>query len=140
MVIVDQNGAPVNRTWERNIRNKIFGGFLMRKAFEQAWANACVYGGSRPYPIAVDDILFQKTVEIGSLLYLSSQVCYTEGNCIQVRVHSEVVDPATNQHSTTNVFHFTFGSEKEVKLVIPKTYGESMLYLDGKRHFNASTM
>ncbi|XP_067896324.1 acyl-CoA thioesterase 9, tandem duplicate 1 isoform X2 [Heterodontus francisci] len=125
---------------ERNIFNKIFGGFLMRKAFELAWANACVYGGSRPYAIAVDDILFQKPVEIGSLLYLSSQVCYTESNFIQVRVHSEVVDPLTKQHSTTNIFHFTFGSEKEVMQVIPKTYGESMLYLDGKRHFKARTI
>ncbi|GCB80174.1 hypothetical protein scyTo_0016124, partial [Scyliorhinus torazame] len=123
---------------ERNIFNKIFGGFLMRKAFELAWANACVYGGSRPYPIGVDDILFQKPVEIGSLLYLSSQVCYTESNYIQVRVHSEVMDPLTQQHSITNIFHFTFGSENEVKRVVPKTYGESMLYLDGKRHFKVT--
>ncbi|XP_072440776.1 acyl-coenzyme A thioesterase 9, mitochondrial-like isoform X1 [Chiloscyllium punctatum] len=122
---------------ERNIFNKIFGGFLMRKAFELAWANACVYGNSRPHAIAVDDILFQKPVEIGSLLYLSSQVCYTEDKYIQVRVHSEVVDPLTKEHSTTNIFHFTFGCETEVKQVIPKTYGESMLYLDGKRHFKA---
>ncbi|XP_067848594.1 acyl-coenzyme A thioesterase 9, mitochondrial-like isoform X2 [Heptranchias perlo] len=122
---------------ERNIYNKIFGGFLMRKAFELAWASACVYGGSRPYVIAVDDIIFQKPVEIGSLLYLSSQICYTEKNYIQVRVHSEVVDPLTKEHSTTNIFHFTFDSEKEMMQIIPKTYGESMLYLDGKRHFKA---
>uniref|UniRef100_UPI00398E911F acyl-coenzyme A thioesterase 9, mitochondrial-like isoform X2 n=1 Tax=Pristiophorus japonicus TaxID=55135 RepID=UPI00398E911F len=123
---------------ERNIFNKIFGGFLMRKAFELAWANACVYGSSRPYAIAVDDILFQKPVEVGSLLYLSSQVCYTESKYIQVRVHSEVLDPLTKEHSTTNIFHFTFGCQKEVMQVIPKTYGESMLYLDGKRHFKAT--
>ncbi|XP_048449338.1 acyl-coenzyme A thioesterase 9, mitochondrial-like [Rhincodon typus] len=109
----------------------------MRKAFELAWANACLYGNSRPHAIAVDDILFQKPVEIGSLLYLSSQVCYTEDKYIQVRVHSEVVDPLTQEHSTTNIFHFTFGCETQVKQVIPKTYGESMLYLDGKRHFKA---
>lgn len=38
---------------------------------------------------------------------------------------------------TTNVFHFTFMSEKEVPLVFPRTYGESMLYLDGQRHFKS---
>ncbi|XP_067849536.1 acyl-coenzyme A thioesterase 9, mitochondrial-like [Heptranchias perlo] len=112
---------------ERNIYNKIFGGFLMRKAFELAWASACVYGGSRPYVIAVDDIIFQKPVEIGSLLYLSSQICYTEKNYIQVRVHSEVVDPLTKEHSTTNIFHFTFDSEKEMMQIIPKTYGGNAL-------------
>lgn len=59
---------------ERNIFNRIFGGFLMRKAYELAWATACSFGGSRPYVVTVDDIMFQKPVEVGSLLFLSSQV------------------------------------------------------------------
>lgn len=29
---------------ERNIFNRIFGGFLMRKAYELGWANACSFG------------------------------------------------------------------------------------------------
>ncbi|XP_040600088.1 acyl-coenzyme A thioesterase 9, mitochondrial isoform X2 [Mesocricetus auratus] len=132
---------------ERNIFNRIFGGFLMRKAYELAWATACSFGslqfwafsisGSRPFVVTVDDIMFQKPVEVGSLLFLSSQVCYTQNNYIQVRVHSEVASLETNEHMTTNVFHFTFMSEREVPLVFPKTYGESMLYLDGHRHFNS---
>ncbi|XP_075395033.1 acyl-coenzyme A thioesterase 9, mitochondrial [Tenrec ecaudatus] len=122
---------------ERNIFNRIFGGFLMRKAYELAWATACSFGGSRPFVVAVDDIMFQKPVEVGSLLFLSSQVCFTQNKYIQVRVHSEVASLQSREHTTTNVFHFTFMSEKEVPLVYPKTYGESMLYLDGQRHFNA---
>ncbi|NXP27918.1 ACOT9 thioesterase, partial [Scytalopus superciliaris] len=122
---------------ERNIFNRVFGGFLMRKAFELGWATACSYGGSRPFIVSVDDIMFQKPVEIGSLLLLSAQVCYTEKNYIQIRVHSEVYDANTREHHTTNIFHFTFVSENEVPRVVPKTYGESMLYLDGKRHFTA---
>ncbi|CAF92613.1 unnamed protein product, partial [Tetraodon nigroviridis] len=129
-------GLEICHPQERNIFNRIFGGFLMRKAYELGWANACSYGGCRPSLVAVDDILFQKPVEIGSLLLLSSQVCYSEGKYIQVRVHSEVFDPLTRQHKTTNVFHFTFMSDRDVPNIIPKTYGESMLYLDGKRHFN----
>ncbi|XP_006835634.1 PREDICTED: acyl-coenzyme A thioesterase 9, mitochondrial isoform X2 [Chrysochloris asiatica] len=122
---------------ERNIFNRIFGGFLMRKAYELGWATACSFGGSRPFVVAVDDIMFQKPVEVGSLLFLSSQVCFTEDKYIQVRVHSEVTSLQSKEHTTTNVFHFTFMSEKEVPLVFPKTYGESMLYLDGQRHFNS---
>ncbi|XP_007955560.1 acyl-coenzyme A thioesterase 9, mitochondrial [Orycteropus afer afer] len=122
---------------ERNIFNRIFGGFLMRKAYELGWATACSFGGSRPFVVAVDDIMFQKPVEIGSLLFLSSQVCFTQDKYIQVRVHSEVASLQSKEHMTTNVFHFTFMSEKEVPLVFPKTYGESMLYLDGQRHFNS---
>jgi acyl-coenzyme A thioesterase 9 len=122
---------------ERNVFNRIFGGFLMRKAYELAWATACSFGGSRPYVVTVDDIMFQKPVEVGSLLFLSSQVCFTQGNYIQVRVHSEVFSLDSREHMTTNVFHFTFMSEKEVPLIFPKTYGESMLYLDGQRHFKS---
>ncbi|CAL8323222.1 unnamed protein product [Boreogadus saida] len=129
-------GLEICHPQERNIFNRIFGGFLMRKAYELGWANACSYGGCRPNLVAVDDIMFQKPVEIGSLLLLSSQVCYTEGNFIQVRVHTEVLDPLTGQHNTTNVFHFTFVSDNDVPMIVPQSYGESMLYLDGKRHFS----
>ncbi|KAK7123726.1 hypothetical protein R3I93_021981 [Phoxinus phoxinus] len=129
-------GLEICHPQERNIFNRIFGGFLMRKAYELGWANACAFAGCRPTLVAVDDILFRKPVEIGSLLLLSSQVCYTEGMHVQVRVHTEVLDPLTRQHSTTNVFHFTFHVEKEVPSVVPQSYGESMLYLDGKRHFD----
>ncbi|XP_025790279.1 acyl-coenzyme A thioesterase 9, mitochondrial [Puma concolor] len=125
---------------ERNIFNRVFGGFLMRKAYELGWATACNFGGSRPFVVAVDDIMFQKPVEVGSLLFLSSQVCFTRDNYIQVRVHSEVASLANKEHMTTNVFHFTFMSEKEVPLVFPRTYGESMLYLDGQRHFNSMSV
>ncbi|XP_057615484.1 acyl-coenzyme A thioesterase 9, mitochondrial isoform X1 [Chionomys nivalis] len=125
---------------ERNIFNRIFGGFLMRKAYELAWATACSFGGSRPFVVTVDDIMFQKPVEVGSLLFLSSQVCFTQDNYIQVRVHSEVASLESKEHMTTNVFHFTFMSEKEVPLVFPKTYGESMLYLDGHRHFKSMSV
>ncbi|XP_077336819.1 acyl-coenzyme A thioesterase 9, mitochondrial isoform X1 [Lithobates pipiens] len=130
-------GLEICHPQQRNIFNRIFGGFLMRKAYELAWATACSYGGSRPYVVAVDDIMFQRPVELGSLLFLSSQVCYTENNYIQIRVHSEVSDPITREHHTTNIFHFTFMAEEEVPRIVPKTYGESMLYLDGKRHFDA---
>eukprot|EP00076_Gallus_gallus_P039867 XP_025005405.1 acyl-coenzyme A thioesterase 9, mitochondrial isoform X3 [Gallus gallus] len=130
-------GLQICHPQERNIFNRIFGGFLMRKAFELGWATACSYGCSRPFIVSVDDIMFQRPVEVGSLLLLSGQVCYTEKNYIQVRVHSEVYDADTREHHTTNIFHFTFISENEVPRVVPKTYGESMLYLDGKRHFAA---
>ncbi|XP_077987731.1 acyl-coenzyme A thioesterase 9, mitochondrial-like [Glandiceps talaboti] len=125
---------------EKNLYNKVFGGFLMRQAFELAWANAYVHCKSRPMVTAVDDILFRKPVAIGSLLYLSSQVAYTDGNFLQIRVHAEVVDPKTGQRDTTNDFHFTFDKESPVAPVIPKTFPEAMLYLDGKRHFREAAM
>ena len=32
---------------QKNLYNRIFGGFLMRQAFELAWANGCVYSKNR---------------------------------------------------------------------------------------------
>ncbi|XP_032787008.1 acyl-coenzyme A thioesterase 9, mitochondrial isoform X1 [Daphnia magna] len=119
----------------RNRFNKIFGGFLMRLAVELAWANCYVYCKSLPTVVHVDDILFRKPVEIGSLLYFSSQVVYTQGHYVMVRVSAEVVQPEDGTHDLTNVFHFTLKTDGMAPEVIPRTYQEAMMFLDGRRHF-----
>ncbi|XP_078486722.1 acyl-coenzyme A thioesterase 9, mitochondrial isoform X2 [Ciona intestinalis] len=109
---------------KRNIHNKVFGGYLMRKAFELAWANACVFSGNRPYVVAVDDILFHCPVPIGSLLLMSSQVSYSDGKKFIARVHAEVMDTLQGTSTTSNVFHFTFTcGDHPVPTVVPMTYG-----------------
>lgn len=62
-------------------------------------------------------------VSVASRCVSVFQVCYTERKYIQVRVHSEIFDPLTQQHKTTNTFHFTFVSDGDVPNIIPKTYG-----------------
>ena len=79
----------------RNRFNKIFGGFIMRQAFELAWANTYTYSKSRPFCLHMDDIWFRAPVEVGSLLYFNSQICYTQDNYIQTRVSAEVLNPKT---------------------------------------------
>lgn len=107
----------------------------MRQAYELAWVNACLYCKTTPKIRVVDDITFKKPVLIGSLLFLSSQVVYTENNFIQVKVHATTVDPKTNHPEFTNDFYFKFHAPVEVlPQVWPKTYAESMIYLDGMRH------
>ncbi|BFZ00620.1 hypothetical protein BsWGS_03658 [Bradybaena similaris] len=122
---------------DRNLYNKIFGGFLMMKAYELAWTNVSLYTKTRPGTCkCVDDIIFKKPVEVGSLLFLSSQIVYTNGADAQVHVHAEVVDPITGSRETTNDFQFTFDTGlPNLPRVVPKTYAESMLYLVGKRHY-----
>ncbi|XP_039265227.2 acyl-coenzyme A thioesterase 9, mitochondrial-like [Styela clava] len=122
---------------KRNIHNKIFGGFLMRTGFELAWANACIFSKTRPHVTAVDDILFRCPVQIGSLLLISSQVCFSQGKDFHIRAHAEVMDPHTGVSTTCNTFNFSFTCDNEnLPTVMPRTYGESMLYLDGRRHYN----
>ncbi|CAG0901152.1 unnamed protein product [Darwinula stevensoni] len=120
---------------DRNQLGKIFGGFIMRQAFELAWANAYVVSRQAPTIEFIDDIWFRRPVEVGSLLYMASQVVFTEGCCMQVRVCAQVVDPESGEQQETNTFHFTFVVSKEVDQMLPKAYHESMLYLEGRRHF-----
>lgn len=121
---------------QRNLYNKIFGGFLMRQAFEIAWANASLFIKSVPRIKVVDNISFKRPVLIGSLLFLSSQVVFTENNLVQVRVHAQTVNPTTNVMETTNDFYFKFSAPptSDMPQVMPKSYAESMMYIDGKRH------
>lgn len=46
----------------------------MRQAFELAWACTYVYTKNRPIIEYMDDIVFKKPVDIGSLLYFNAQV------------------------------------------------------------------
>lgn len=124
---------------QRNLYNKIFGGFLMRAAYELAWITATSYCKKAPLMCkVVDDILFKRPVEIGSLLFLSSQVIYSENQDVQVHVHAEVIYPQEGKRETTNDFHFTFDSGlPNLPQVMPKTYAEAMMYLMGKRHYQS---
>ena len=59
-----------------------------------------------------------------------------------VRCHAEVEDARELQRFSTNEFYFLFaaidkcGSPAEVPQVLPYTYAEYLLYLDGKRHYD----
>ncbi|TKR80324.1 hypothetical protein L596_014413 [Steinernema carpocapsae] len=58
---------------QKNLYGKIFGGYLMRQAFETAFANAAIFCKQRPSLRSMDDVMFRKSVEVGGLLLLSSK-------------------------------------------------------------------
>jgi len=74
----------------KNTFNKIFGGFIMRKAYELGFSNTLIYGREWPVCVSMDDIWFRKPVEIGAMLHFSSQICYVQDNKVQTRVAAEV--------------------------------------------------
>lgn len=65
--------------------------FLLSLLFLSVNFMTLPFSKSLPLLVHVDDILFRKPVEIGSLLYFSSQVVYTQGQFVMVRVSAEVV-------------------------------------------------
>ncbi|KAJ3800132.1 Thioesterase/thiol ester dehydrase-isomerase [Lentinula aff. detonsa] len=145
---------------ERNVHQKIFGGYLMRLAYELGFSNASMFCRGRVRFLALDEISFKLPVPIGSILRLNSVVLYDdfikerEGNgednvyqLVHVGVRANVVDIKTGTEKTTNEFRFTWRSEeklarvpvnnhveaKKVRKVVPKTYREAMLWLEARR-------
>ena len=59
---------------QRNLYNKIFGGYVMRKALEHSKSNALIFSKCDVHPVFIDDISFRRPVSIGDLFFLSSQV------------------------------------------------------------------
>lgn len=119
-----------------NLYNKVFGGFLMRCAFELAWATAYIMSGRKPEIYHTDDIWFRRPVDVGSLLHYEAQAVYTEDNFMQLNVNATVIHADQGTKEITNVFHFTFkldGNDPAPR-VIPKSYPESLLYIEGRRY------
>lgn len=56
--------AIICQPQQRNMHGRIFGGFLMRRAFEIAFSTCYVFGGSRPRFLEVDHVDFRRPVGI----------------------------------------------------------------------------
>ena len=123
---------------ERNTAGKVFGGFLMSKAQELAWSCANIYcGKNRAWFVALDHVSFQRPVEIGSIVVFDAQVIYTATKALCVRVTAETLNAGQGTSELCTTFYFTFTCVR-VPPVIPKSYEEVLLYIEGKRRFDAS--
>lgn len=148
----------------------IFGGFLLKSTFELAFCCAASFAHVRPkfvgfFPnllhrsptdmisrqVSLDPSTFQNPVPVGSVLYLTATVVYTdppvvagEGDNsgtpaqtrVQVRVDTKVRDVEHGQAKPTGQFNYTFTVDKDIK-VMPRTYSEFMMYVDARRRAKA---
>lgn len=132
---------------ERNIHDLIFGGYLMREAFELGYTCGQLFSHAELQFLAVDELAFKHPVPIGALLQLTAQVVYTQEDATQgsqlihVEVVADVVSVQTGERKTTNTFHFTYRLEAPpLHVVRPATYVEAMRYLEGKRRISAAPL
>jgi acyl-coenzyme A thioesterase 9 len=123
----------------RNIHNKIFGGYLMRQAFELGWNITYLHCRCPPQFVCMDHMYFFQPVEIGAILSFTGFVIHTDGLHLVIEVTTEVIHPQTGRTQTTNICYFTFsalddfGQPQPVPMVIPHTYEEGLRYLDGAK-------
>lgn len=109
----------------------IFGGYLLRSTVELAFCCCSAFAHSRPTFLSLDPSTFDAPVPVGSILYLTATVAYTEpykhGCRVQVRVNSSVRDVEHGSVVETGVFNYTFFVETNLK-IMPKTYSEFVCF------------
>ncbi|KAK7555762.1 HotDog domain-containing protein [Phyllosticta citricarpa] len=135
----------------------IFGGFLLKQTFELAFCCAASFAHTRPTFVSLDPSTFQNPVPVGSVLYMTATVVYTDPPAVddassssssssssaspigekrktrvQVRVDSKVRNVEHGETKPTGQFNYTFTVDADVK-VMPETYTEFMLYIDARR-------
>jgi len=73
------NSVTITQPQEKNTKENIFGGYLMRQAYELGMAAALRFCGpkTRPFLLAVDEISFHRPVAVGSLINFQASVIYT---------------------------------------------------------------
>ena len=128
----------------RNIHSRIFGGYLMRQAFQLAHSTAYLFGGSRPWCELIDNIVFRKPVNIGDLLRFKSVVLHSaevnntiggtnakdRKGVLHVQVETIVTNAEKLTSSVTNTFNFRFAyglkEGRQPRRVIPSSSEEAL--------------
>ena len=135
--------AEIAQPQVRNLANQIFGGFLMRRAYELAYTTAYVFGGARPKFFEVDQVLFSMPVSVGDLTNFHAKVLYTavkeelkdfdhfQGHAqiplISVEVEAWIIDPKKTLAKLSNQFNFTFAlsAGTSIRKVLPSNTEEA---------------
>uniref|UniRef100_A0A0E0ETW0 HotDog ACOT-type domain-containing protein n=1 Tax=Oryza meridionalis TaxID=40149 RepID=A0A0E0ETW0_9ORYZ len=127
---------------QRNLHGRIFGGFLMHRAFELAFSTAYAFVGQRPCFLEVDHVDFLKPVDVGDFLRFKSCVLYTqldnaEQPLVNVEVVAHVTRPELRKSEVSNTFHFTFTvcsdalkNGLKIRHVVPSTEEEARRILE----------
>jgi len=141
--------ALVTETWERtypeqeNLSKVIFGGFIMRRAYELSSICAERIATHRPVIAAVNRVNFFTPVRIGDKLHLTSRVVHTQGPAICVETAIERISRDRGARALSNSCLFTFVNVDEalspvaVPEVHPTTYAEDARTLSARRNLRS---
>ena len=126
---------------ERNIHNFIFGGYLMREAYDTAYIVACKFTKASSVSMeSLDEILFHLPVPIGSILEFTGRVIYVEGEEFCISIISHITNPKypNEMKQVTNTFYFTFKAiDCKLPQIVPESEEERLAYSKGKRRYAA---
>ena len=159
VVYMDKTRQQSSQIMQPQYRNRhnfmIFGGFLLKQTFELAFCCAAAFSHSRPTFVSLDPSTFENPVPVGSVLYLTAVVAYTDPPLVsmksteygvedttekhedkytrvQIRIDSKVRNIEHGETRPTGQFNYTFLVEKNIR-VMPSTYSEFMIWVDARR-------
>lgn len=124
---------------QENVPKTVFGGYLIRKAYELAAIAAEMVAPNRAVPCQVNRINFNQPVLLGDLLKFSARVVYTGETTITVQSDIERFSRNDGDKALSNSCLFTFRNvdgnmeAQPVPLIYPVTYAEDARYLNAYR-------
>jgi len=136
----------VAENWERtypeqeNRSQVVFGGYIMRRAFELSVICAEKIATHRPVLAAVNRINFFHPVQIGDKLNVTSRIVYTEGPAICVEAQILRLSRDRSQRALSNSCLFTFLNvdadltPRDVPEVHPTDWQEDARWLAARRN------
>jgi acyl-CoA hydrolase len=139
----------VTSSWERtypeheNVPSKIFGGHLIRRAYEQSAICAEQVAPHRPVIVAVNRINFVQPVRMGDKLQFLSRAVYAGRTSVCVETDIIRVSRDRTQTNLSNSCIFTFTNVDDelrpqpVPTIHPTTYAEDARYLAAYRRHAA---
>lgn len=135
----------VTESWERmypeneNVPKKIFGGYLVRRAYELSSICAGILAPDRPVIATVDRINFFHPVRMGDNLHFVSRVVHSGGPFVSVEASIERISRDRTTKALSNSCLFTFVNfddrmvPRPVPQIYPTSYAEDARYLDAHR-------
>lgn len=138
-------GNLIRSNWERmypeqeNVPHKIFGGYVIRRAFELSMMHAEEILPDRPVFVRVNRINFLQPVRIGDKLDFTSRIVYSGDTSISIEIDIERISRNHETRALSNTCVFTIVNVDEnmeprpVPQVYPTTYAEDERYLRAHR-------
>jgi acyl-CoA hydrolase len=142
-------GRLVADAWERMypeqeyVPHRIFGGYLIRRAFELSAICSELAAPDRSIIAAVNRINFFHPVRMGDKLHYTSRVVYTNGSFVCVEANIERISRDRSAGALSNSCLFTFVNvdrelqHRPVPPIYPTTYQEDSRYLEAHRSYLA---
>ena len=142
-------GKLIADSWERmypeqeNVPQKIFGGYLIRRAYELSSIASELVAPNRAIIAAVNRINFFRPVRLGDKLHYTSRIVYTSDSFVCVEANIERISRDRSSKALSNSCLFTFANVDNdlnhlpVPPIYPATYAEDDRYLAAHRSFRA---